>query len=138
MNIKKCFELAKYSSKNSDCKIKVGCVLVYKNKVLAISYNTTKTHPLQKIYNVYRSTNGRLFDVDKMNNGIHAEMSILINTRHLNIDYNKCKLFVYSETKNENTRLSKPCNACYKALKDNGIKYIYYTNNNNGYNYERI
>ena len=78
MNIKKCFELAKYSSKNSDCKIKVGCVLVYKNKVLAISYNTTKTHPLQKIYNVYRSTNGRLFDVDKMNNGIHAEMSILI------------------------------------------------------------
>lgn len=135
MNVEKYFKLARNASKFSDYpRIKIGAVVVCKNKVVSVGWNTTQSHPLQKYYNKYRNVDGREYDVELQSNGLHAEMMAI---RHLNGDLSKCSIFVYREYKDGSTGLCKPCQACLCALKDVGIKNIYYTTEN-GYNYERI
>ena len=138
MNTNKYFKLAKNASEFSDCNIKVGAILVYKKKVISVGWNTNKSNPIQKHYNVYRNSDNRKFDVDKHINGVHAEMMCIMNAKKcFKGDFSKCSIFVYSKTKNNKTRLARPCAACMKALEDNNIYNIYYTNNENGFNYER-
>ena len=81
MNIERGFKLAKNASTFSDRKIKIGAVLMYKSKVISVGYNTTKSSPIQKMYNVYRNIDGREYDVEKRANGIHAThlKDILLN-----------------------------------------------------------
>ena len=140
MNIERGFRLAKNASEFSDCHIKIGAVLMYKNKVVSVGYNTTKSNPIQKAYNVYRNANGREYDVEHQNDGLHAEIMALQHaTRSFKGDLSKCSIFVYSEKKEgckRLTRLTKPCNACSKRLEELGIRNIYYTTNN-GWTYER-
>lgn len=138
MNITRAFELSKNASTFSDCNIKVGSVIMYKNKVISVGYNINKSNPIQKRYNKYRTTKDREFDIEKHDNGLHSEHMALRNAvRLFNGDLSKCSIFVYSAKKNGSTRLSRPCKACYNLLKDYGIKNMYYTTEN-GYNYERI
>lgn len=138
MNIQKCFNLAKNASEFSDHKIKIGCILIYKNKVISVGYNTTKSHPIQKEYNIYRNTKNRTYDTNKMNNSLHAEMMCLLNAKkHFKGDFSKCSIYIYSTKKDGSTRLTRPCNACMRYIDELGIKNIYYTNNSNSYNYER-
>lgn len=142
MNIKKFFNLAKIASKFSDYNKKnvhIGSVLVYKNKVIANGYNTSKTNPIQYQYNKYRETiNGdeRNYNADSHLPCVHAEMMCLINSKDMDIDWSKTSLFVYRESCGK-TRMCKPCLSCERALKDRGIQHIYYTSER-GYNYERI
>ena len=140
MNIERGFKLAKNASEFSDCHIKIGAVLMYKNKVISVGYNTTKSNPIQKAYNVYRNANGREYDVERQNNGLHAEIMALQHAiRSFKGDLSKCSIFVYSEKKEgckRLTRLTKPCNACSKRLEELCIRNIYYTTNN-GWQYER-
>ena len=140
MNIERGFKLAKNASTFSDCKIKIGAVIMYKSKVISVGYNTTKSNPIQKAYNIYRNANGREYDVERQNNGLHAEIMALQHaTRSFKGDLSKCSIFVYSEKKEgykRLTRLTKPCNACSKRLEELGIRNIYYTTNN-GWQYER-
>lgn len=141
MNITKFFNLAKNVSKLSDYNkknIHIGSVLVYKNKVIANGYNTTKTSPIQLKYNKIREyiNNDRTYIADEHTPCIHSEMKCLIDTKDMDIDWNKVSIFVYREN-NEELRNCRPCPSCMKALKDRGVKNIYYTNQN-GYNYERI
>ena len=137
MNIERGFKLAKNASTFSDRKIKIGAVLMYKSKVISVGYNTTKSSPIQKMYNVYRNIDGREYDVEKRANGIHAEIMALQHaTRSFKGDLSKCSIFVYSEKKDGTTRLTRPCMGCSKMLKDLGVKNIYYTTNN-GWQYER-
>ena len=140
--IKKFFKLAKNASKFSDYNkknIHIGAILVYKNKIIASGWNTQKTSPIQYKYNVYReiaNKDNRHFSANDHLPCIHAEMKCLIDSKDMNIDWSKVLLFVYRESCNK-TRMCKPCPSCEKALKDRGIKHIYYTSEN-GYNYERI
>ena len=72
---KKFFALARKRATLSDFeRIHIGCVAVYKGKVIAMGHNTQKTHPEQKNYNVYRD----LINEDAMRHTIHAEMMCLI------------------------------------------------------------
>lgn len=137
MNITKFFNLAKRASIFSDCKIKMGSVIVYKNKVISIGYNTSKSHPLQKEYNKYRSCDDRFFDTDKHSNGMHCELMALNNAKKFK-DLSKCSIFIYSNKKDGSPRLSKCCKACQKMLLDNGLKNIYYVDNNGNYHYENL
>jgi len=130
------FDKAKNISYLSDFKqVHIGCVAVYKKHIIGIGYNTNKTHPLQDHYNKYRNLT--------WNNGtkpkakIHAEMMCILNIKGLNIDFSKVRLFIYREDKNGNIALSKPCKACYNAIKDLGIKEINYTIYN-GYRKETL
>lgn len=135
--IERYFNLAKNASDFSDYpKIHIGAVLIYKNKILSIGYNTTQSHPIQKEYNQYRHTKERTYDIESMPNSLHAEMSCLVSTKHLDIDWDKASIFVYRCRKNGKVALAKPCSACSMALCNRGIKNIYYTTNN-GWNYER-
>ena len=136
MNVNKYFVLAKNASTFSDYnKIHIGAVLVYKNKVLSVGWNTKRTSPMQNKYNKYRVfTDGSEIE----SNATHAEMSTLIATKYMdNVNWDKCSLFVYSEKKNGGIRLTSPCSACRMALKERGIDNIYYTNNYGGYTHER-
>ena len=49
------FTKAKNVSTCSDFhKTHIGCIAVYQGHVIAVGYNTNKTHPIQQHYNKYR------------------------------------------------------------------------------------
>lgn len=124
LSIKRNFQKARAASMLSDFPThKLGAVMMLGNKVLAVGYNTTKTNPAQKRYNLERG-----YDPDVRNNGqIHAEMMCLINTKYLDMDWSRVSLYIYREHKDHTTALAKPCPACEKAIRERGIKQVYFT-----------
>ena len=68
---------------------------------------------------------------------LHAEINCTNSIRHLDINFSKVKLYIYRIRKDQSFGLSRPCHSCMAAIKDLGIKDIYYTTNN-GYAYKRI
>lgn len=65
--------VAKEVSKCSDFKrANIGCCIVYKNDILAVGYNSEKTHTLQKKYNHYRGLNDQKNVEDKEHSEISA------------------------------------------------------------------
>lgn len=115
------FRLAKNISKNSDHRVKMGCVIAKKKPVSAAS-NKSKTHT--------RCNYG-------MSNSTHAEIRALINCGC--DDLVGGVAYIYREKKNGSYGLARPCNHCYEALKSAGIKGIYYTVENFPYwKYERV
>lgn len=129
--LKKYFNLAKNASLFSDYKDHhLGAVLIYKNKVISMGWNSTKTSPIQKKYNILRG-----YDVENANNRLHAEMSAILKIKDLDIDFSKVKLYVYREHKNGVKALAMPCPACQKMIKDMGIKEVWFTTEN-GFGYE--
>ena len=128
---RKYFNLAKLASEFSDYgRIKIGAVIVYKKNIISIGYNHKKSHPTQRRLNAYR------FDdkLDKCKHFIHAEMSAIVNSHYT--DLNGASIYVYRCNK-EGIQNCRPCAACMKALKDKGIKTIYYTTAN-GYCKEEL
>ena len=132
------FNLAKNASQFSGYeKNKIGAILVYKHDIIGVGYNRKQSSPTQKKYNIYRTTKTRKYDVDVMDNYIHAEIDCVQNaTRLFKGDLSKCSIFVYREHKDGSMGVSKPCKGCSMYLKDMNVKNIYYTTDN-GWNYER-
>lgn len=131
MNINKYFSLAKNASEFSDFdRVKIGSILVYKGNVLSVGWNKKKTHPYQKILNRQRTER----DENKIRNFLHSEIDCLINSKNLKINWNKVYIFIYREDKNGNLAMSLPCLGCQLALKERGIKKVFYTDSK-GYNY---
>jgi len=122
--INKYFELAKNASKFSDFhRQKIGAIIVNKNHVVSVGWNTQKTSTMQKRYNKSISKPW----IDTSPNCMHAEISALQKLpRQLYEDFSKYHIFVYRESGGVK-RLSKPCKACEKALRDFGIVNIHYT-----------
>lgn len=126
------FIKARQAAKISDYqKVHVGCVAVYQGQVIGIGCNCNKTHPRQKYYNKYREED------DKMLPKLHAEISCLNSIRHLDINFSKVKLYIYRIRNDRPTGMSRPCPSCLVAIKDMGIKHIYYTTDD-GFAYEQI
>ena len=120
------FNRAKEISYLSDYKrIHIGCVAVYKNQILAVGYNTNKTHPLQMKYNRYRNM---VYENTEPKSSLHAEMSCLMQIKDMDIDFSKVELYIYRENV-FGLAMSRPCGACMKAIDDLGIKKIHYTTN---------
>ena len=88
------------------------------------------TQPL-KYYNRYRK------QADSMLPKLHAEISCMNQIKHLDINFSKVKLYVYRIRKDQPFGLSRPCPSCMEAIKDLGIRDIYYTTND-GFSYERL
>lgn len=128
------FEKAHKASDLSDFKkTHIGCIAVYQNSIIGIGWNSNKTHPMQEFYNKYRFNPKRDFPSPKL----HAEISCLNSIKHLNINFSKVKLYIYRSRKDIQLGISRPCPSCMAAIKDVGIKHIYYTTNA-GYAYENI
>lgn len=111
-------------------KINIGCVAVYQGNIIGVGFNTNKTHPLQKKYNRYR--NGENFTPK-----LHAEINCLNSIRHFNINFSKVKLYIYRKRRDIIHGMCRPCPSCMAAIKDLGIRNVYYTTND-GYVYERM
>ena len=112
-------------------KTHVGCVAVYQGQVIGLGCNCNKTHPVQKKYNRYRKPS------DSMLPKLHAEISCLNQIKHLDINFSKVKLYIYRIRKDQPFGMARPCPSCMAAIRDLGIRYIYYTTND-GYVYERL
>lgn len=129
------FELARNSCLYSNNKkTRVGCVLVYKNKVMTVGWNVAdKEHPVQKKLNVLRGYDP---NISGEHNTLHAEMMALLKARSLDIDFGKSALFVCRIRKDGSIGMAKPCEACSEMIKTMGVRDIYYTTND-GWNFER-
>lgn len=104
-------KIAKEVSKTSDHRVKVGAVIAKKKPIVACS-NKNITHPLYADPSKGKSSS------------LHAEIRCIIHS--------KCNLvggeiYVYRETKDGNYALAKPCKVCLQALKEAGIRKIFYT-----------
>jgi len=123
------FQFAKECALNSDfkgaSKVKVGCVIVWKNTIIAKSSNLTRTSPAQYRYNKLR------FNVEKSPHYypscVHAEMAAISKIKYLDIDFSKVDVYVYRELKDGTRANARPCPACEQAMRDLGIKHVCYT-----------
>lgn len=130
------FEKARQIANVSDfAKTHIGCVAIYQGNIIGIGCNTNKTHPRQYYYNQFRylhNTNN-VCCIPKL----HAEINCLNSIRHLNINFAKVKLYIYRIRNDRPHGISRPCPSCMAAIKDLGIRHIYYTTND-GFGYERL
>ena len=118
------FRYAKIASEQSDFHLQhIGAALMYGSKLIAVGYNSEKTHSNQKIYNRFRN-----FDTSQMPNKLHAEMMVLNKVQYLDIDFSKAELYIWRGGKN-GPLLSKPCPACEARIREMGIRKVFYTGN---------
>lgn len=120
---KKAKQISKLSTYDRIC---IGCIVVYRKNIIGIGYNQAKTNPMQIKYSKYRDCS----NIDSINNYLHAEMACVNQIKNLDIDFSKVKLFVYREDNKRTMRICKPCGACERAIRDLGIKRVYYTDTN--------
>lgn len=73
-------------------RVHVGCIAVYKGKIIAKGSNSEKTHPIQMHYNRYRTMRGVNTQVLPK---VHAEVKCLVNLKNMEVDFRKVKLFIY-------------------------------------------
>lgn len=105
-------------------KVHIGCVAVYKGVIIALGCNCNKTHPTQKFYNRHRIQSDTLLPK------LHAEINCLNQLRYMDIDFSKVKLYIYRARTDREYSMARPCPSCMAAIKDLGIRNIYYTTDN--------
>ena len=118
------FKAARAIAELSDFpRVKIGCVAVYKHKIISSGCNSTKTNPTQKRLNIYR------FTVDTPHT-IHAEIACLLTLiNRKDIDFRDVSLYIYRELKSGELSIARPCDSCMALIRSLGIRYLYYTGN---------
>lgn len=108
----------------------LGCVIVYRHKIIGSACNSKKTHPMQKKYNrKYRKfKHGHKPIVDSL----HAEIAAINSIPYpiaQQINWKEAAIYVYRicNGKSLGHGLARPCKACLNAIKDIGIGHLYYT-----------
>lgn len=132
-------EARKVAATSSFDNFHLGCVIVYKKHIVGSGTNSYKTHPMQAQYNKYRKFNKT---TDGVKHSLHAEIAAINSISYpigLQIEWDKVKIYIYriSPGKPRHYGLACPCAACKQAIRDLGIKHIYYTGENS-YIYERL
>lgn len=116
-------------------RIHIGCVLVYKNRIISTSFNTSKGHPIQAKYSKLREfTDGQ----NCVPVGLHAEMSAMIDIMDMDIDFRKVEMYVYRINSLGKTGNCRPCISCQAMMKRLGIYKIHYTNADGNLCYEEV
>jgi deoxycytidylate deaminase len=108
-----------------------GCVVTLRNDIISTGFNSEKSHPLQKKYNVERNI------PDWSIHKIHAEVDALKNIIHLNIDWSKVRIYIYRKRSNQPYGMARPCESCMALIRDLKIPNIYYTTDY-GYAHEKL
>lgn len=108
-------QLAIETAKSSPSKKKVGAVLLKRNKVISTAVNLeSKSHPLQAKFAQRVGMYERIF--------LHSEIHALIKAK------DDADTIVVARVNNQNKlRNSRPCLCCELALKDAGVKNVYYS-----------
>lgn len=132
------FHAAHIEAEKSEYKrFHIGCVITYKHAIIGRGHNSNKSHPMQKEYNQYRNFNNT--DGNYIHDAVHAEILAIKSisyTTGIQIDWSKVRVYVYRICRGKPLGYgnSKPCPACMNAIKDLGIKKVYYTDDD-GYSY---
>ncbi len=116
------FRAAKAVSELSDFKrIKMGCALVYKHRIISSACNSQCTHPIQQRLNKER------FE-EETPAKLHSEVNCLLPLlKNKDIKWRDCELYVYREYKRGGLAMSRPCASCQKLIKELGIRTVHYT-----------
>ena len=115
-------------------RARVGCVAVIGNKIVATGFSQQRTHPMQDYYNQFRNFRGQK-NVDAK---LHSEIAMLSSVQHIDgIDWSKADVYIYRLCRSRPHGISKPCEACSRALADYGVRNVYYTSDS-GFEYLRI
>lgn len=131
-NVQRFFQVARAVAETSrHPHFRVGSAVILNKGVLSTGENKPMSHPLQKRYN-----NLRFGDV-ACDHTIHAELNALIKAKNLVHNLKDAKIFVYRITRKGKRAISRPCAACMQAIKDFGIREVYYTTEM-GYAHETI
>lgn len=107
-----------------------SAALVYKNQIISIGVNRSKTHPFQK-----------RFQKNKDAIYLHAEVDAIKNAlRNIDLDIlSKCTLYCCRVKHDDNNKLvwgiSKPCKGCMEAISTFNISKVYFTDEGNRINY---
>lgn len=133
------FNKARLASEQSDYpRVHIGCIAVYHGRVIGTGCNGSKAHPIQKKYNIHRISNSNV-EFDSLPAKIHAEIACIksINVSDDDIDWTKVSLYIYRKCISREHGIARPCPACMHAIKEKGIRDIYYTTND-GFAYEKL
>ena len=119
-------------------QFKTGCVITYKRHIISMAHNVDKTSPAQKKYNKYRHFNHH----NLVQHKTHAEILALNKVPYpigIQVNWSKANIYIARIAPGLKNGLgfSRPCPACMNAIKDIGIKNIFYTTED-GIAYERI
>ena len=109
----------------------IGCIAVYQGNIIGMGCNTNKTHPTQKYYNRYREYS------EILPAKLHAEINCINQIKYLDINFSKVRLYIYRIRNDQPYGMARPCPSCMAAIKDIGIKNIYYTSND-GFVHEKL
>lgn len=92
--------------------------VVYKNKIIAVGCNSTKTHPIQAKY-------GR----NSKSIYLHAEVHAMIKaTALIGVDKLRyCDLYVIRLGKKGELLNSKPCSGCQRMIDDLQFRKVYHS-----------
>lgn len=101
--------------------IRLGAAIYNGNNFIASNVNQNKTHPLMQYYNQQMPFKRIPY--------LHAEIATLLAARwEIGKDNLKnCTIYVARKLNNGNLGNARPCPACWKALKDAGIRKVVYT-----------
>ena len=110
-------------------KALIGAVVVRGRDILSVGVNGRKSHPLQRYYNAFR------FSDERANHLMHAEIDAIVKAKEFLGD--DTSIYVYRVLRNGTTAMCRPCVGCLRALKDYGIKRVFYTTGD-GLAYEEI
>ena len=134
----KYFDKAKQVASISDSyQTHIGCIAIYHGQVISLGCNCNKTHPIQKKYDKYRKINIEGYNDISRLHSLHAEMNCLNQLKNLGVNFSKVKLYIYRIRKDQPFGLARPCPACMAAIRDFGIKDIFYTTND-GFSHEHL
>ncbi len=117
------FELAQKSK--PAFRARIAAAITLKKEVIAVGYNSTKTHPFQKKYSHHPDAIC-----------IHAENDAIMQAlrTHSSNDLKQASIYVVRAKRTERDSnfskgLAKPCEGCQRALASFGIKRVYYSTN---------
>lgn len=131
---KKFFRLASLASELSTYPTyHIGAAIISSRKIVSVGTNRWRTHTKQKKYTPYRYLDP--YDVDVDVSRCHAEMDAIIKAGRT--DLSGASIYVYRQDKNGDLANCKPCGACMQAIKEAGIKQVFYTSKD-GYNHLEI
>lgn len=115
------FNAAKAVSELSDHRVKVGCVVVNKHRIVSSGFNSnTKCHKVQAVLDK------ELFGCECPGK-MHAETTALLPLIRDGVDLNRAAIFVYREHKNGTVACARPCARCERLIRQSGIKKVFYT-----------
>jgi len=136
---KRMFQAACAEAEKSDYeRFHIGCIITYKNKIIGAGHNSNKSHPMQRKYNRrYRKFN--CTEGQYIHDSVHAEIAAINSISYatgIQVDWSRVKVFVYRicNGKEFGYGNAKPCPACTQAIRDLGIKSVYFTDDD-GYAY---